>query len=108
MGEGETVEYGVLKCERYDRDRREMMQVIMTELEHNRNERVEKTGKEWMVMLLGLCGERSEKMIEAVKEYLERMWRARSCQSKGLALKQSQATCSIKTKIKIINHFTPM
>ena len=51
--------------------------MILSELGHNRNERVEKTGREWMVLLLGLCRETSERMMEAVKEYLERMWRAR-------------------------------
>ncbi|MPC23224.1 hypothetical protein E2C01_016264 [Portunus trituberculatus] len=43
------------------------------------------------------CVEMSERM-EAVKEYLERMWRARSSRSKGLALERSRATCSIKIK----------
>ncbi|XP_063877492.1 uncharacterized protein LOC135109778 [Scylla paramamosain] len=77
MGEDETVEHVVLECVQYARDRNEMMQVILTELGHDRNERVEKTGKEWMVLLLGLCREANERMIEAVKEFLERMWRAR-------------------------------
>ncbi|MPC39330.1 hypothetical protein E2C01_032863 [Portunus trituberculatus] len=90
----------MLECEKYERDRHEMMQVILSELGHNRNERVEKTGREWMVLLLGLCSETSERMMEAVKEYLERMWRARSRRSKGLALERSRATCSIKIKIK--------
>ncbi|MPC42475.1 hypothetical protein E2C01_036097 [Portunus trituberculatus] len=60
----------------------------------------EKTGREWMVLLLGLCRETSERMMEAVKEYLERMWQTRSSRSKGLALERSRATCSIKIKIK--------
>ena len=77
LGEDETVEHVMLECERYERDRREMMQVVLAELGHNRNERVEKTGWEWMVLLLGLCRETNERMIEAVKEFLERMWRAR-------------------------------
>ncbi|XP_063861501.1 uncharacterized protein LOC135101456 [Scylla paramamosain] len=77
MGEDVTVEHVVLECVKYARDRNEMMQVILTELGHDRNERVEKTGKEWMVLLLGLCREANERMIEAVKEFLERMWRAR-------------------------------
>ncbi|MPC68187.1 hypothetical protein E2C01_062384 [Portunus trituberculatus] len=38
--------------------------------------------------------------MEAVKEYVERMWRARSSRSKGLTLERSRATCSIKIKIK--------
>ncbi|MPC62950.1 hypothetical protein E2C01_057041 [Portunus trituberculatus] len=37
--------------------------------------------------------------MEAVKECLERMWRARSSRSKGLALERSRTTCSIKIKI---------
>lgn len=33
------------------------MQVIVTELWHNWDERVEMTGKEWMLLLLGLNNE---------------------------------------------------
>ena len=77
MGEDETVEHVMLECEKYDRDRAEMMRVILPELGCNVNEMVEKTGKEWMVLLLGLSTETTEVMIAAVKEYLERMWCAR-------------------------------
>ena len=82
MGEDESVEHVVLECEKYERDRMEMMQVILTELGHSWDERVEKTGREWMVLLLlllllGLCRETNERMIEAVKEVLEKMWRVR-------------------------------
>ena len=77
MGEDESVEHVVLECEKYERDRMEMMQVILTELRHSWDERVEKTGREWMVLLLGLCRETNERMIEAVKEFLEKMWRVR-------------------------------
>ena len=77
MGEDELVDYVVLECEKYERDSREMIQVILTELEHNWDERVEKTGWEWMVILLGLCSETKKRMIEAVKEFWEKMWRAR-------------------------------
>ena len=77
MGEDESVEHVVLECEKYERDRMEMMQVILTELGHSWEERVEKTGREWMVLLLGLCRETNERMIEAVKEFLEKMWRVR-------------------------------
>ena len=77
MGEDESVEHVVLECEKYERDRMEMMQVILTELGHRLDERVEKTGREWMVLLLGLCRETNERMIEAVKEFLEKMWRVR-------------------------------
>ncbi|MPC31566.1 hypothetical protein E2C01_024860 [Portunus trituberculatus] len=99
MGEDETVEHVMLECEKYERERHEIMQLILSELGHNRDERVEKTGREWMVLLLGLCKGTSERIIEDVKEYLERMWQARSCRSKGLALEQSQNICSIKIKI---------
>ena len=77
MGEDESVEHVVLECEKYERDRMEMMQVILTELGPSWDERVEKTGREWMVLLLGLCRETNERMIEAVKEFLEKMWRVR-------------------------------
>ncbi|MPC87583.1 hypothetical protein E2C01_082449 [Portunus trituberculatus] len=76
-GEDETVEHVMLECVKYARDRYEMIQVVLTELGHDRNERVEKTGREWMVVLLGLSKETNERIIEAVKEFLERMWRAR-------------------------------
>ena len=80
MGEDESVEHVVLECEKYERDRMEMMQVILTELGHSWDERVENTG--WvllhteyrMVLLLGLCRETNERMIEAMKEFLEKKW----------------------------------
>ncbi|MPC86292.1 hypothetical protein E2C01_081115 [Portunus trituberculatus] len=77
LGEDETVEHVILECVKYARDRYEMMQMVLTEQGHNRNERVEKMGREWMVVLLGLKREMNERMIEAVNEFLERMWRAR-------------------------------
>ena len=52
MGEDETVEHVMLECVKYARDRHEMMQVVLRELGQDR---VEKTGREWMVVLLGLC-----------------------------------------------------
>ncbi len=42
------------------------------------NEVVERTGREWMVLLLGLGGETNDRMIAAVKVFLEKMWCARS------------------------------
>ncbi|MPC34630.1 hypothetical protein E2C01_028026 [Portunus trituberculatus] len=69
MREDEMVEHVMLECERYERDRREMMRVILTE-------RVKKRGREWMVLLLQLCT-MSERMIDAVTEFLKRMWRVR-------------------------------
>ncbi|MPC88440.1 hypothetical protein E2C01_083343 [Portunus trituberculatus] len=54
------------------------------------------TGREWMVVLLGLCGETNGKMIEAVKEFLERM----RCRYKGQTQKKFCVTCNIKIKIK--------
>ena len=49
MGEDEMVEHVVLECVKYARDRYEMMQVVLRELGHDR---VEMTGREWMVLLL--------------------------------------------------------
>ena len=40
MGEDESVGH-VLECEKYERDKMEMMQVILTELGHSWDERVE-------------------------------------------------------------------
>ena len=59
------MEHVVLECVKYARDRYEMMQVVLRELGHGR---VEMTGREWMVLLLGLCGEKNERMIEAVRK----------------------------------------
>ena len=54
MGEDETVEHVVPECEKYDRDRMEMMHVILTEI----NKVIERTGREWIVLLHKLCRER--------------------------------------------------
>ena len=77
MGEDETVEHVVLECEKYDRDRMEMMRVILTEMGREMNEVIARTGREWMVLLVGLCGETSTRMIDVLKEFLEKMWYAR-------------------------------
>ena len=78
MGEDETVEHVILECQRYSRERNEMMQVTLSELGCNVGELLEKTGPEWMVLLLGLCEETTERIIMTVKEFLEKMWCARS------------------------------
>ena len=59
MGEDETVEHVILKCEKYDHDRMEMMRVILTEMGRQMNEVFKRTGREWMVLLLGLCRQTS-------------------------------------------------
>ena len=69
IGEDKTVEHVVLECEKYDHDRMEMMGGILTEMGHKMNEVIERTGREWIVLLLGLCGETSTSMIDAVKEF---------------------------------------
>ena len=65
MGEDESLEHVVLECEKYKRDRMDMMRVILSVLGYNSDERV-KTGREWVVLLLGLCRELNERMIEVV------------------------------------------
>ena len=50
-----------------------MMFVILTEIGH---EVIERTEKEWMA-LLGHCGETSAQMIDAMKDFLKKMWYAR-------------------------------
>ena len=77
MGEDETVEHVMLECGKYDRERMEMMQVILTEMGCEMNQLVEKTGREWMVLLLDLCEETTERMIVAVKGFMEKMWYVR-------------------------------
>ena len=66
MGEDETVGHVVLECEKYDHDRMEMMCVILTEMgsEINEVEVIERTTREWMVVLVGLCREMSTRMID--------------------------------------------
>ena len=44
-----SLEHVVLECEKYKRERMEMMQVILTELGHSWDERVEKMGRECTV-----------------------------------------------------------
>ena len=56
MGEDETVEHVVLECEKYDRDRMKIVRVILTEMGPEINEVIERTGREWMVLLLEVCG----------------------------------------------------
>ena len=51
-----------------------MMHVVLTEMGREINEGIERTGREWMVLLVELCGEERVWMIEL----LEKMWFARS------------------------------
>ena len=53
------------------------MRVILTEMGREMNWMIKRTGREWMVLLLGLGGDMSEWMIDAVKKFLEKMWFAR-------------------------------
>ena len=55
----------------------EMRRVILTEMGRKMNEVIERTGKEWMVVL-GLDGETSAQMIDTVKDFFEKMWYVRS------------------------------
>ena len=79
-GVDETVLHVVLECEKYNRERTRMMQVFLSEMGRDVNVFAERTGREWMVLLLGLRGETNGRVIEAVKEFLERMWSARGRQ----------------------------
>ena len=45
----------------------QMCDVGEDETQSEMNEVIERTRREWMVLLLGLCGETSTKMIDAVK-----------------------------------------
>lgn len=58
----------------------DMMTVVLTEMRCEMNELVERTGREWMVLLLGLCGDTTARMIDAAKMFQEKMWNARSGQ----------------------------
>lgn len=59
-------------------------------MSHVMNVFSERIGREWMVLLLGLGGETNERGIEAVKEFLERLWRARDGQQVCIGHLQSQ------------------
>ena len=78
MGENDSVEHVFLECEGYVGERWEMIQTTLRELLGcEENERIEKTGKEWMMVLVGLSEESTEGIIKAVKEFLERAWSTR-------------------------------
>ena len=80
-GVDETVCHVILECEKYERERWEMFKVVKNEmllLASEVNGMVVRTEREWMLLLLGLSGEETDCMMEAVKVFLERMWYARS------------------------------
>ncbi len=60
----------ILECKKYDREKTRMMQMFLGEVGLEVNGR---TGKEWMVLLLGLSGQTNGRVIEVVKELLESM-----------------------------------
>lgn len=81
MGEDETVAHVVMECEKYERERAEMMRVVESEVDWSEDEVngvVVRTEREWMLLLLGLSGEWTVRMVEAVKSFLERMWSVRN------------------------------
>ena len=51
-----------------------MMRVILTYMGRVMNDVIERTGREWMVLLVGLCGETNTRMIDVVKEFLKKIW----------------------------------
>ena len=63
----------MLECKRYERARADMMIVFLNELGHRINVVDGRTGCEWIVLLLGLNGVANGRMIEAVKEFLEKV-----------------------------------
>lgn len=46
-----------------------MLRRVLTEMESDINESVERTGRDWMVLLLSLSGDPTARMIETVKCY---------------------------------------
>ena len=64
MGEDETIEHVVLECEKYDRDIMKIVHVILTEMGCEMNEVIERTEREWMVLLVRLCGETNTRMVD--------------------------------------------
>lgn len=83
-GEDETVEHILLKCVRYERERREMLGAIVQEI--GEDEWNDVVGRyEWVIdriviYLLGLSdlNKWNESTAQSVKDYLEVVWRRRS------------------------------
>ncbi|MPC41049.1 hypothetical protein E2C01_034630 [Portunus trituberculatus] len=69
MGENEPVEHMVLEYVKYAKHRNKIMEVVLREFE---NVRVEKTGREWMALVLGLFGDMNDRVIDTAKEFQER------------------------------------
>ncbi|XP_050694867.1 uncharacterized protein LOC126984800 isoform X3 [Eriocheir sinensis] len=77
-GVDETVVHVILVCGRYRRERTEMMRVALSEMGWDVNGRIARTEREWMLLLLGLSAEANDRIIEAMKSFLEKMWCARN------------------------------
>ena len=58
---------------RKDGQGRTVMRVILTDMRCVVGEVTERSDSEWMVLQLGLCEDVSARMIDAVKEFLEKM-----------------------------------
>ncbi len=71
MGGNKTVEHVILECEKYDSDRMDVMPGILNEMGCEMDEVVERGGREWPVLLLGLWGEMFQRKTAAVKVFLE-------------------------------------
>ncbi len=73
-GKGETVgnviQYWSVKSVK---ERMRVTQVVLIEMRWDSIEMIERTRREWMVLLTEQNGEVTERMIKAVKEFLERM-----------------------------------
>lgn len=57
------------------------MQVVLNKIRWEVNELIERMGRKWMVLLLGLGEEATQRMTEAVKAFLERMYIYMICQA---------------------------
>jgi hypothetical protein len=76
-GERETVEHLMMECDAYERERLEMMRVILDEKGEGDGVMHERTGDEWIAMIVGLSAGVTAAMTESGKRYLESAWRMR-------------------------------
>ena len=76
-GERETVEHLMMECEAYESERLEMIGVILDERGEGDGVMYERTGDEWMAMIVGLSPGVTTAMTDSGKRFLEGAWRMR-------------------------------
>jgi hypothetical protein len=67
----------MLECEKYQRERTQMMNVVIMEMGGTENRIYNRTAWQWMIFMLGINGRANDRVIEAVKEFLVHAWKMR-------------------------------